>query len=548
MVVSQSPPGPVAVEPRRPGRATLGQGAWAGALAAATALGIAELVTGLVAGTENPVVSVGEAVIDRVPSAVKDWAISVFGTTDKTALVAGTLLLLTAFAAVVGMAASRWRWVGYAGIGLFAGVGLVAALTRPDASWVDALPTLFGAVAAAVVLGWLLSLATTPDPTAASVGALDRALPRETAPTPAWGGGAAGAVDRRRFLLAGVATGSGALIAGGLGYWLRGRFQVAEARAAVVLPAPASAAPAVGASAEVGVPGVAPYVTPNGSFYRIDTALVVPQVGPAGWRLRVRGMVNRELTLTYDELLARPMVERIVTLACVSNEVGGHLIGNARWLGAPLADLLREAGVQPGATQLVSRSVDGWTCGTPASVVLDGRDALLAVGMNGEPLPVSHGFPARLVVPGLYGYVSATKWVTDLELTTFEAFDAYWVRRGWAQQAPVKVSSRIDTPRSGQTVATGVVPVAGVAWAQHRGIARVEVQVDDEPWQEARLAGEPTRDGWRQFVYEWPAAAGRHLVRVRATAGDGEQQTGEEAPPEPDGATGWHAVVVEVTA
>ena len=185
-------------------------------------------------------------------------------------------------------------------------------------------------------------------------------------------------------------------------------------------------------------------------------------------------------TLTYDELLARPMVERIVTLACVSNEVGGHLVGNARWLGAPLADLLREAGVQPGATQLVSRSVDGWTCGTPTSVVLDGRDALLAVGMNGEPLPVSHGFPARLVVPGLYGYVSATKWVTDLELSTFDAFDAYWVRRGWAQQAPVKVSSRIDTPRSGQTVAAGTVPVAGVAWAQHRGIAKVEVQVDDK--------------------------------------------------------------------
>lgn len=544
MVVSQSPPGPASVEARRPGRATLGQGAWAGVLAAATALGVAEIVTGLVVGTENPVVSVGEAVIDRVPAAVKDWAISVFGTTDKTALVIGTLLLLAGFAAAVGMLATRWRWAGHAGIGVFAAVGLVAALTRPDASWVDALPTLFGAVAAAAVLGWLLSLAAAP--TSTSVGALGRAMPREIAPTLGMAA-APGGVDRRRFLLAGVATGSAAMIAGGLGYWLRGRFQVGEARAAVVLPEPTSAAPEVGASSEVGVPGVAPYLTPNGSFYRIDTALIVPQVSPAGWRLRVHGMVDRELTLTYDELLARPMVERIVTLACVSNEVGGHLIGNARWLGAPLADLLREAGVQPGATQLVSRSVDGWTCGTPTSVVLDGRDALLAIGMNGEPLPVSHGFPARLVVPGLYGYVSATKWVTDLELSTFEAFDAYWVRRGWAKQAPVKVSSRIDTPRSGQTVSTGVVLVGGVAWAQHRGIAKVEVQVGDGPWQEARLAGEPTPDGWRQYVYEWPAAPGRHVLRVRATAGDGEQQTGEEAPPVPDGATGWHAIVVEVT-
>ena len=459
MVVSQQPPpAPDVARPRVTARR--GQGAVAGLLAAAAALGVAEVVTGFIEGTENPVVSVGESVIDRVPPAVKDWAISAFGTTDKTALVIGTLILLAGFAALVGMLAVRRRWVAWAGIGLFAAIGLLAALTRPDATWVDAFPTLFGAAAALAVLLWLLALGDADAHDAVEAG-------RPTG------------VDRRRFLLAGLATGAGALVAGGVGYWLRERFQVGEARDALVLPTPTSGAPPVGPDAEVGVPGVGPYLTPNGSFYRIDTALLVPQVPPSTWRLRVHGMVDHELHLTYDDLLARPMVERIVTLACVSNEVGGDLVGNARWLGAPLADLLREAGVQAGATQLVSRSVDGFTAGTPTSVVLDGRDALVAVGMNGEPLPVAHGFPARLVVPGLYGYVSATKWVTDLELTTFEAFDAYWVQRGWAQQAPIKVESRIDTPRDGQSVAAGTIPVAGVAWAQHRGISKVEVQVDD---------------------------------------------------------------------
>ena len=508
-------------------RTLRGRAAWAGVLAAAVALGVAELVSALIEGTENPVVSVGEVVVDHVPSWVKDWAISVFGTTDKVALIIGTLVLLLFAAAGLGILAARRRWVGDVGIVAFAVVGVAAAVTRPDGDWVDALPTLAGAGAAAWTLRWLLGIVA---PAAEATG-VATATPM--------------AVDRRKFLLAGVATGSAAVIAGGLGRALRGRFQVDAARASLVLPQPASTA-AVPAASEIGVEGVVPYLTPNGSFYRIDTALVVPQLSPSAWRLRIHGMVDRELTLTFDDLLARPMVERVVTLACVSNEVGGRLIGNARWLGVPLADVLAEAGVHEGADQLVSRSYDGWTCGTPTAVVLDGRDALLAVGMNGEPLPVSHGFPVRMVVPGLYGYVSATKWVTELELSTFDAFDAYWVRRGWAAEGPIKTMSRIDTPRSGAGPRAGNVAIAGVAWAQHRGITKVEVQVDEDAWQEARLADEPTIDAWRQWAIDWQASPGTHRLRVRATDADSYLQTEEEADVVPDGATGWHTVFVDV--
>ena len=257
-------------------------------------------------------------------------------------------------------------------------------------------------------------------------------------------------------------------------------------------------------------------------------------------------MVERELTLTFEQLMARPLIERDVTLTCVSNPVGGEYIGNARWLGAPLADLLEEAGVDPAADQLVSRSVDGFTAGTPTAVVMDGRDAMLAIAMNGEPLPIDHGFPVRMVVPGLYGYVSATKWIVDLELTTFDAFDAYWIRRGWAQQAPIKTQSRIDTPRSGSRVRAGRVPVAGVAWAQHRGIAGVELRVDDGPWIAAELSVQDTVDTWRQWLVTWDATPGDHQLQVRATDRDGMTQPAEHEPPFPDGATGYHTAWVEV--
>lgn len=505
-------------------------GALAGLAAAAVALGTAQLFAVPVGARSAPLVAVGGVVVDTVPAQVKDFAVAVFSTHDKLALVIGTTVLVAGFAAAIGVVAARRLPVGLAGVALLGLVGAVAALTRHGASWAYAAPSLIGAAVGAGVL-------------AALRGSLVR-QPATATPEPDPEG--APAAQRRRFLrLAGGALGAG-LVAVGAGRWLADRRGVAVARAALRLPVPASPAPPLPPEADQRVPGLTRFVTDARDFYRIDTALSVPQVDPATWRLRIHGRVRRPLTLTYEQLLARPMIERYATLACVSNSVGGNLIGNARWLGVPLRELLAEAGPLDGADQVVSRSVDGFTAGTPTAVLTDGRDAMLAVGMNGEPLPVEHGFPVRMVVPGLYGYVSATKWLAELELTSFHDFDAYWVRRGWAPRAPVKTQSRIDTPRTGASVRRGRVVVAGVAWAQHRGISKVEVRVDDGPWREATLAAVPSIDTWRQWRWEWDAPAGAHRLLVRATDNGGEVQTADAAPPEPDGATGWHHVDVTV--
>jgi DMSO/TMAO reductase YedYZ molybdopterin-dependent catalytic subunit len=354
-------------------------------------------------------------------------------------------------------------------------------------------------------------------------------------------------VDRRRFLVTAAAVAGGAVVAGAGGRALGRRSDVGASRAAVRIPGPASGAGALTQGAALDLPGLSSFYTPNREFYRVDTALVVPRITAEDWRLRVHGRVDRELELDFGQLLARPLIERDITLSCVSNEVGGRYVGTARWVGVPLAELLQEAWVRAGADQLVSRSADGFTVGTPTATVLDGRDAMLAVAMNGEPLPPAHGFPVRMLVPGLYGYVSATKWLVDLELTGFDEFDPYWVRRGWARQAPVKTMSRIDTPRPLARLAAGPVAVAGVAWAQHRGIRRVEVRVDGGPWRPARLAAEHSADTWRQWVWPWEATRGRHILEVRASDGTGATQPEDRAPPFPDGATGWHSVVVTVT-
>jgi DMSO/TMAO reductase YedYZ molybdopterin-dependent catalytic subunit len=321
---------------------------------------------------------------------------------------------------------------------------------------------------------------------------------------------------------------------------------VERVRAAVRIPRPQRSAPPVAAGAELDVPGLSPLFTPNADFYRIDTALSVPRVDPARWSLEVRGMVDEPFTLSYDELLALPHVEADVTLSCVSNMVGGDLVGNARWQGVPLHVLLERAGVRPGATQLLGRSVDGFSAGFPTELAVAIPEAMVAVAMNGEPLPADHGFPARIVVPGLYGYVSATKWLQAIELTTFEAVEGYWIPRGWAREGPVKTQSRIDVPRPSSTVPAGRTAVAGVAWAPTRGIERVEVQVDDGAWVEARLADALHVDTWRQWVHEWEATPGRHTLAVRATDGTGETQTAERTPVAPDGATGRHTIEVVV--
>jgi DMSO/TMAO reductase YedYZ molybdopterin-dependent catalytic subunit len=333
-----------------------------------------------------------------------------------------------------------------------------------------------------------------------------------------------------------------------LGNLLSQRSSVSHSRAQVRIPAPATPAPPLPAGADFRIPGLSPFSTPNGRFYRVDTALLLPQVPPGSWRLRVHGMVDREISLTFDDLLRRPLTEADITLCCVSNPVGGPYISNTRWLGVSLAGVLREAGIRAGADQLLSTSTDGYTSGTPVAAVMDGRNALLAVAMNGAALPVAHGFPARMIVPGLYGYVSATKWVTDIEVTTFAAAQGYWVQQGWAALGPVKTESRIDVPDGGKAVKAGQVMVAGVAWAQHRGVAAVEVRADNGPWRQAHLAEVPGIDTWRQWLWPWAATAGTHVLQVRATDKTGYTQTPQPADPYPDGATGWHTVQVSVTA
>lgn len=512
-------------------------GALAGLLAAFTALALAELVAGLVRPTAGPVTVVGGAVIDRTPAAVKDFAIRTFGEDDKAVLQLGILVVLAFIAMGLGVLSLRHRRAGAAGVLLFGVVGALAALTRPDSIGVgDALPSVAGGVAGALALWFLASKAS-------------------HRPAGGEGGGAGAGWNRRGFLTAAAATAVAATIAGALGRFLvdrKGQGAVAS-RNALVLPEPASPATALPAGAELKVPGISPFTTPNRDFYRVDTALVVPRVDAGTWRLRIHGKgVARPRTHTLDQLLARPLIERDITLTCVSNEVGGPYIGNARWLGVPLAELLREAGVRPPsrggkADQLVARSVDGMTLGSPVEDVMDGRDAMLAVGMNGEPLPFDHGFPVRMLVPGLYGYVSACKWITDLELTTFDAYDPYWVKRGWARRAPIKTQARIDSPKPFARPAAGAVTVAGVAWAQRRGITRVEVRVDDGRWQDADLAVQDTVDTWRPWSYRWSATPGGHTLTVRATDGTGQVQTEERARTVPDGASGWHSVFVTVS-
>ncbi|MEU0938746.1 molybdopterin-dependent oxidoreductase [Embleya sp. NPDC005971] len=509
-----------------------GTGALSGLLSAGAALAVAELGAAFVRPEAGPLTAVGGAVIDRTPPAVKDWAVREFGTDDKLMLQAGILVLLALIALGLGCLALRLRRTAMAGVFAFGLLGAFAARHRAGAGFVDVLPSLLGGVAGAAALWWL----TRP---VIAVRARDRAF------------------DRRAFLIAAGTVAAGSVVAGTAGRLIGNgrRASIAAFRNRIRLPAPAEPAPPLPAGVDLRLAGLSSFTTSNSDFYRVDTALVVPRVDVENWSLRIHGKgVRTPLTFSYHDLLRRPLIERDLTLTCVSNEVGGPYTGTARWLGVRLADLLREAGVRPPsrggpADQLVSRSTDGMTIGTPVEVVMDGRDALLAIGMNGEPLPFEHGYPVRMVVPGLYGYVSACKWLKDLELTTFADYDAYWVKRTWSQQAPIKTQSRIDTPKPFARLRIGTpVPIAGIAWAQHRGVSAVEVAVDGGPWQPARLAEVPSTDTWRQWVWEWtPSTPGSHRIEVRATDAGGAVQTDKRVGTVPDGATGRHSVVVTVT-
>lgn len=497
-----------------------------GVVAVGAGVVLGELAAGLVSPAVSPLTAVGGAVIDAVPPAVKDWAVSLFGTSDKMALLAGMALVIAALAALAGVLEYRRRFAGAAVIGVFGLAGVAAVLTRQQAT------------PAAVVIPLLAALAAV---------SLLRALTRRLH---AWTQEEADAQERapRRSFLRLLAGGAAITALGGAvaAVWRGAAAVVSEARQQVQLPAARSSAPPIPAGADVGLEGMEPLVTPNADFYRIDTALTVPAIDPAKWLLRVTGLVAEEVELTFAELLAKPLIERHVTIACVSNEVGGDLIGNARWLGWPVRELLALARPQADADMVLSRSSDGWTAGTPLDVLTDGRDAMLAVGMNGEPLPLEHGFPVRLVVPGLYGYVSATKWLTELKVTRFADDVAYWTPRGWSDRGPIKMSSRIDVPRTGRTVGTGTVMFGGVAWAQHTGISKVELRVNRGAWQEAELAPGISVDTWYQWKSGIELSPGQHEVQVRATDLDGEAQSEDRRAVAPDGATGFHTIRVDV--
>ena len=563
----------------------------AGLVAAGAALGLSEILSGLSRKIPSLVVSVAEEIVDITPGFIARWSIDTLGSAQKPALVWGIVIVSILLGAVLGWPSRKRWWVMPAGLVVFAVVGGWAAARNPLSS--DGLGWMSGLVSGAFGIAVFLSLYALA---LAAIPSGESQEPTEEQRVPMVGRGRFN--DRRRFVGA-VGLMAGASLAGGLlGRWLRRRDTVEGAREGVAealqgrtiatptarpTPVPtaqagaepvqsdatpeatpeataeAGADPTADPTAEptpsvtaepVGEPnfdhiaGIAPLITPNEDFYLIDTALSYPQVDPADWSLQIHGMVDREVEISFDELLDLGLVREQVTLSCVSNSVGGRLVGNAEWVGVPLARVLDEAGVQPGATQIVGRSIDRWTAGFPTEVALDGRVAMVAVQMNGEPLPISHGFPARLVVAGLYGYVSATKWLSDIELTTWEAFDGYWIPRGWSKEGPIKTQSRIDVPRRDSVIDPGPTAIAGVAWAPSRAIEKVEVQVDEEPWVEADLSRETTINSWRQWMVTWNATPGRHQVRVRATDGTSTTQTPEISNPAPDGATGWHTIQV----
>jgi DMSO/TMAO reductase YedYZ molybdopterin-dependent catalytic subunit len=554
-------------------RHRLGTGLLAGLLAGGVAVGAGQLAAGVINPDGSPIVAVGQLQIDHTPPWLKNFAIREFGSNDKRVLLGGIVAVLAVISALAGLAAVRRLVYGFAALGVLAAVGLYAVATRP--ADVSVLPTL-AAVAAGAVALWALTDATkagsrlpnpsadagaaNPPPAPVRTAVTDRAVGPRSSPTDDRRTRALGqpdlaansqrpaALDRRRFLVVSGAAAGTALATGLSGRLLADRFSVSGTRSALHLPGATVLAPAPPAGADLGIAGLSRFITANGSFYRVDTALVLPQVPPTSWRLRIHGMVDREMVISFDDLLQRPLLEDYITLCCVSNPVGGPYIGNAKWLGASLAALLRRAGVHAGADQLYCTSIDGFTSGTPIQTVMDGRDALLAVAMNGQPLPVEHGFPVRMVVPGLYGYVSATKWLTDIEVTTFARANAYWSQRGWSQQAPIKTESRIDVPADGARLAAGATTVAGVAWAQHKGVDAVEVRVDAGPWKPARLAAVPGIDTWRQWAWEWNPTPGRHLIEARATDATGYTQTFQQSDPEPNGATGYPSIHVHVAA
>ncbi len=536
--VARRAPGPSTTTPVG---VPLWTGVLMGVLAAAAGLVAGELLGGLFSADASPVTEVGNRIVDIVPAPLREWAISTFGTNDKAVLLGGVVVGLLVVASIAGTMASRGRrGAAVAVVGVVTVLAALASLGRGGAGPVALFSTLIGGLVTLSVLLWLASLVggdrspATRD-SGVGQGGVD---PGSSAERPV------GEPSRRRFFGAAAAV-AGVTAAGGvMAVWLRSNAAVAAERLGVTLPKALVPLAAPPSGVSVGLEGVSPFFTSNDDFYRIDTAFSVPRVSVADWKLRIHGMVDREITLDFETLLDRPQIEVDATIACVSNEVGGDLIGTARWLGCRLDDLLDDAGVQPSADQIVGRSIDGFTAGFPTSV-LDGRDAIVAIGMNGEPLPTRHGYPARLIVPGLYGYVSATKWLSEIELTTFADFEGYWIPRGWDRLSPVVTSSRIDTPRANTDLDAGApVDVGGVAWAMTRGIETVELRVDGGPWEQATLGEEYAGTTWRQWRHRVVLEGGDHQLAVRATDTDGNVQSADRRPPGPNASSGLHTITL----
>ena len=516
--------------------------AFAGVMAAAVVLGVAEVVS-LFAAAGSPLFAVGSLVIDLAPAGVKEFVIALFGTGDKAALLTLMGILIVVISAAAGVLEMRRPPFGVIVIGIGGVVALIAVVTRAGATGFSGIATVVGAVAGVVVLRLAIE----------RLGRWQWAAERRASAMAVWitpGSPVAGPqLERRSFLIFAVAAGAASVVAGVGARLINATTDgVAAIRTKLTLPKAAVTAEPVSAGATIDVPGISPFVTPNADFYRIDTALQVPSINPDKWRLKVTGMVEKEVSLSFAELLAKPLEEHLATLTCVSNDVGGDLIGNALWLGYPIRNLLAQAVPTAGADMVLSTSIDGFTAGTPLSVLQDtGTNAMLAVGMNGTALPLEHGFPVRMVVPGLYGYVSATKWVVELKVTKFSEDQGYWTPRGWDAKGPIKLASRIDTPLTGAAISAGTIAIAGVAWEQHVGVKTVEVQVDDGPWVEASLADSISPDTWRQWVYRWPAGKGSHRIRVRATDATGNTQRQTRQAPAPNGSEGWHSITVNVS-
>ena len=490
----------------------------------ATLVGVAagHFVASLLNTASSPVLAVGSQVIDLTPTPMKEWAIARFGSNDKRVLIGSVMGGVLVLAAVAGLLARRRFAYGAALQLVLVGVAAFTALHRPAAEPLDVVPSLATAVAGVGAL-WLL----------------DRRATRVPLPITE----SAGPSRRGVLVTAGVLAAAAALM-GGTGRWI-GKYRARLTD--IAFPKPADPAPAFPTGIEADYPGITPLRVPTDEFYRVDTRLDVPIVDIDGWSLKIDGMVDKELELTFDDLLAMPLVERDITLTCVSNSVGGPYVGGARWIGVRLSDLLELAGVQDGVDQIFSTDVDGMTIGTPYELATDGRDAMIALGMNGAALPREHGYPARMVVPGLYGFISACKWIERITLTTYAAKDSYWTKRDWATNAPIKISSRIDTPQVLETIDAGDTFIGGIAWAQQNGgVAKVQVQIDGGAWQDAMLGPSAGNDYWRQWYFPWQAEPGSHNLSCRVVDGNGNTQSSARMNPFPEGSSGIQQLIVKV--